>query len=251
MAHGTVSGYDVERERFHLDVPEYFNFAGDVVERWAEDAAKRALLWVDERGHKQDLTFRHVATRSARLADGLRRLGVKKGDRVLVIIPPDPPWWETFMALIRLGAIAVPGTSQLTARDIRTRMDFSEATAVIADEATAAKVDEALADRQTTRIAVGQREGWHAYEDVLSSASENPTFERTRSDDPAILYFTSGTTGMPKGVLHSDNTLLATARMMARDWRLERTVLYSLSPLSHNHGFGAVEMALHLCDCNT
>ncbi|MCL5958682.1 MAG: AMP-binding protein, partial [Chloroflexi bacterium] len=92
--------YGDERASFCLDVPEYFNFARDVVGRWAEDPAKRAMLWVDEHGAKRDLTFRHFADQSSKLADGLRALGIKRGDSVLVIIPPVPEWWETFMALM-------------------------------------------------------------------------------------------------------------------------------------------------------
>lgn len=198
MTQGTV------RERFHLEVPEYFNFATDVVARWAEDATKRALLWVDERGGRRELTFRDVASGSSRLADGLRRLGIRKGDRVLVIIPPEPAWWETFVALLSLGAVAAPGTSQLTWRDIQTRLRYAEASAVIADETSAARVDEALGGRQDViRVVVGAREGWHSYLDVLSSGSDAFRPDRTRSDEPAILYFTSGTTGYPKMVLHT------------------------------------------------
>lgn len=89
MVQSTASAYELARQNFELQVPEHFNFVRDVVERWAEDTQKRALLWVDERGKRQDLTFRQIAERSAKLAGGLRQLGVKKGDRVLVVIPPN------------------------------------------------------------------------------------------------------------------------------------------------------------------
>src|SRR5947209_6774399 len=108
MVHETLSTYQAERERFHWELPEHFNFAEDVLGRWAQDAEKRGMLWVDELGDRQDLTFRHFADRSSSLAGGLSELGIKKGDRVLVVIPPEPAWWETFMALLKLGAIVVP-----------------------------------------------------------------------------------------------------------------------------------------------
>lgn len=203
MAHGTLSHYEQARRDFHWNVPEYFNFAVDVLGRWAQDPAKRGLLWVDEDGARQDLTFRHIADRSTRLADGLRKLGIKKGDRVLVIIPPEPAWWETFMGLMKVGAVVIPGTSQLTARDVHHRMEYAEASAVIVDESIAVRVDEGLGGSNVPRIIVGRREGWHAFEDVIASGSQDASPERTRSDDPAILYFTSGTTGYPKMVLHT------------------------------------------------
>lgn len=199
----TLTRYEHMRRNFHLDVPEFFNFAVDVLGRWAEDPDRRGMLWADERGEVRDLTFRHFADRSSRLADGLRRLGVKRGDRVLVIIPPAPEWWETFMALFKLGAVVVPGTAQLTGRDIRYRMEAAEASAIIVDEASAAKADESLTGVEAIRVVVGRRDGWQAYEEVAGSGSAEFEAVRTRSDEPAILYFTSGTTGYPKMVLHT------------------------------------------------
>lgn len=203
---------------FHLDVPEYFNFAVDVVGKWAADPNKRAMLWVDERDARREPTFRQFADRSSALADGLRTLGIKKGDRVIVMIPPEPEWWETFLALMKLGAIVVPGASQLTGRDIRYRLELADSHAIITDEAGAAKMEAAVENRDVLRIVVGKRDGWRSYEDVLSSGSPGFTPERTRSDDPAILYFTSGTTGYPKMVLHTQASYPLGHRITGQFW---------------------------------
>lgn len=206
MTQVSATDYATSVSEFRWEVPEYFNFATHVLDRWADDADKRGLLWVDEHGASRDLTFRHITERSTRLAAGLQRLGIKRGDRILVIIPPDPAWWETMMALFRLGAVAVPGTTQLSARDIRYRLDFASASALIVDESAAAKADESVTEPDLCRVVVGERDGWRSYEDVLASGSSTFATVQTRSDEPALLYFTSGTTGYPKMVLHTHAT---------------------------------------------
>src|SRR5579859_3828260 len=148
------SAYVREGREFSFEVPEYFNFARDTLAKWAGVPNKRALLWVDERGDKVDLTFEQIADRTARLAAAFQDLGLRKGDRALVILPPIPAWWETFMALLQIGVVVVPGTSQLTARDIRYRVESAEATALIADESIAAKADEVLESKDLRRIVV-------------------------------------------------------------------------------------------------
>jgi acetyl-CoA synthetase/medium-chain acyl-CoA synthetase len=215
MAQGTI---DDTGKGFRLEVPDTFNFAVDVLGRWARDPGRRAMLWTDERGAHRELTFREIDVRSTALAAGFLDLGVGRGDRVLVILPPVPEWWETFMALLKVGAVVVPGTSQLTGRDIRYRIELAEASAIVTDEARAEKVDEALGHQEITRVVTGARSGWHSYEGLIATSGSGFEPAPTRSDDPAILYFTSGTTGYPKMVLHTQASYPIGHRITGQFW---------------------------------
>ena len=200
----------VEYERtcrdFRWEVPEYYNFAFDIVERWAEDAQQLAMLWVNERGDEKRFTFRDFAARSNQVGNALHTMGMRQGDRILIILPRLPEWWEAVLGIMKIGAISVPGTTLLTPKDVAYRIQSAEAKAVITDDEGALKVEQ-VADACPTlqlKILLGrEREGWVNYTRVVASASTNLKREPTRSDDPMMIYFTSGTVGYPKMVLHT------------------------------------------------
>lgn len=201
-----MTDYEKTYAEFKWEVPEYFNFARDVFDKWANDPARLAMWWIDDEGNEKKITFAEFQKRSSRMANVLKSNGIKKGDVVLLIMPRLVEWWETNLACIRAGAVVAPGTTMLTAKDIKYRLEMSEAVCIVCDEAIAEKVDEVkdTAPNLKTMIVVGKkREGWISYEEAVASASPNFAVENTRSDDPCILYFTSGTTGMPKMTLHT------------------------------------------------
>jgi acyl-coenzyme A synthetase/AMP-(fatty) acid ligase len=207
-----MSDYEAERREFKLDVPEYFNFAADVISKWASNPTKPAMLWVGQHGEERGLTFAHFAEYSSRAANAFSALGIGKGDPVLVMLPRIPEWWETTLGLMRLGAIPIPCTTLLTPNDIQYRSKVSEARAFITDHEGAAKLDQVRADCPTIKFAIladeagadtAGREGWTDYHQIVSEASPDFTGPKTRSDDPCLVYFTSGTVGYPKMVLHT------------------------------------------------
>lgn len=216
-----MTDYDKEYAGFRWEVPTHFNFAAEVVDRWAEDPEKLAMLWVDDAGTEIRKTFRDVSLASKRLANVLAAQGVKKGDVVLLILPRNIEWWDAFTACIRMGALVAPGTTQLTAKDIRYRANTAEAACIVTNPAVAARFDEVAADCPTVKAKVvitEPREGWTFYDEAMADASANFPAAETRSDDGCIVYFTSGTTGFPKMALHTHASYPIGHRVTGKYW---------------------------------
>jgi acyl-coenzyme A synthetase/AMP-(fatty) acid ligase len=201
-----MTDYERTRREFRLEVPERFNFARDVVGRLAREPDKLAMLWVGPGGRERRLTFADFARRSDRVAAMLRQHGIGPGDRVMVQLPRVPAWWEVLLGVMKVGAVSVPGTTLLTPKDILYRTSAADGLAYITDAANAPKVDEVAGELPTlrTRIVVdGERDGWVPYEAALTRASGSEATADTRAEDPCLVYFTSGTVGYPKMVLHT------------------------------------------------
>src|SRR5713226_409714 len=137
-----MTDYEAERRNFHLEVPEYFNFATDVIGKWASEPNKLAMLWVGQNGEERHITFAQFAERSSRAANAFTTLGIKKGDRVLVMLPRIPEWWESALGLMKIGAIPIPCTTLLTPKDIQYRAEIAEAAAIITENEGSQKYDQ-------------------------------------------------------------------------------------------------------------
>jgi len=201
------------------------------------------------RDRHRRLTYAALIEAANRLAGSLAGRGIRSGQRVAVWLPSRIETAIVLLACSRNGYVCCPSLHRNhTTAEIIALVDRMRAAAIIADPGFGADSDRhdlfgELADRDFLRWThrIGPADA-APFADFPDEQIEIPA-----SHDPnQIVYlpFTSGTTGTPKGVLHSDNTLLATARMMMRDWRLEGAVLYTLSPLSHNLGLGALITAL-------
>ncbi len=218
--------YERTRRTFHLEVPERFNYARDVVDaRAAREPDRLAILAVDEAGaNPRRLTFADLAGLSNRAANFLAASGVGRGDRVFLMLPRIPEWHVAMLACMKLGAVPMPGTSLLTARDIAYRIERAEAVAAIVDPEGVPKVDEArerVGDlRATIRVGPGGGAGWLGWEEGLERASDAPPDAvPTLATDPLVLYFTSGTTGHPKMVLHTQASYGIGHEITARFWQ--------------------------------
>ena len=198
--------------RFQVTVPENFNFAYDVVDELARlTPERRALVWCNERGEEACFTFAQMKRQSDKAAAFFRSLGIGKGDPVMLILKRRYEFWFCLLALHKLGAITIPATHQLTAKDIVYRNHAAGVKLIVTvnEPDVVAHVEEALARDPSyiKKVLVGgRREGWNDFDAGMGAAAERwirPMGEEaTANGDTSLLYFTSGTTGMPKMVQH-------------------------------------------------
>jgi acyl-coenzyme A synthetase/AMP-(fatty) acid ligase len=217
--------YELSHREFSWEVPSTFNFGGDVVDKWAEDPARLALIWCDEQGNERRFTFADISRLTNRFANLLRAQGVSKGDRVLVMLPRIPEWQIAMVGCFKLGAVPVPCITMQTYRDIAYRAGHSGAVAAIT---TRDNIEKFAGDHVfQTRISVGGGEDWLDFDQALDACPDSFAPVEMSSEDPAIIYYTSGSTGHPKGVTHAARGLF-TWRLSAWHWLTvaERDVIW-------------------------
>jgi acetyl-CoA synthetase len=171
----------------------------------AGERRDQTALWVAyEDGRETKLTFAELSRRSAQVANYFRSLGVKRGDRVLLMLGNIPPLWETMLAVMKLGGVIIPATTLLTPDDLADRISRGRVKHMICAAEIAGKLSDAT--KSCNRISVGGAasiEGWHEFEKAYESPAEFVPDGETLASDPMQLYFTSGTTSKPKLVMHS------------------------------------------------
>jgi acetyl-CoA synthetase len=188
---------------FRWPATDRFNWALDWFDAElarGDTAHQPALIIVGDGAAR--LTFAQLAERSNRVANGLRALGVNRGDRILLMLGNVVPLWEVMLAAMKLGAVIIPATTLLSSNDLADRFERGRARHIVTTSAETGKF-EGL-DSRLTRIAVGEPVvGWNRYDDMLAAPAMFRPDGETGADDPLLLYFTSGTTAKPKLVLHS------------------------------------------------
>ena len=204
------------RDNLHFIVPETFNFAYDVMDEWAKAAPdKLALLWTSERGEELRATYAEFKEQTDQAAAYFLSLGIRRGDKVMLILKRHYQWWISMMALCKIGAVAIPATHMLTASDIVYRNQRASVKAIICvnDEYVTTQVREAMSESPTVEVLVAVNslaqkgcpvaEGFH---DWFAEWEKAPAFVRPEevnvNEDTMLMYFTSGTSGEPKMVAH-------------------------------------------------
>lgn len=213
---GDELSYDALRRSFEWHIPPTFNFGSDVIDAFARERDGLALICEDERGQERRYRYSDLSRLSNRFANLLRGLGVAKGDRVLVMLPRIPEWPVAIIGAMKLGAIPIPSIEMLTPHDLRYRLENSKAAAIVCRAEHSGKF-EGIAGAVRAKISVGEAPGWHEWAAAMESASDLFEPATVSADDPAIMYYTSGSTGHPKAVLHAARAIYAW-RNSARYW---------------------------------
>ena len=201
---GTLLKIDFENE-------DKFNFAFDIVDAIAKkDPEKLAMVHIDKNKTERFLTFNDMKRKSNQVANYFKSLGIKKGDRVMLVLKRHYQFWYAILALHKLGAVAIPATNLLVAHDFEYRFNAAGVSAIIctADGKVAEEVDKAQDDCPTLKTKVlvgGERDGWHSFDEnyPLFSAHFYRDENTACGNDPMLMFFTSGTTGYPKIANHS------------------------------------------------
>ncbi|HEU0258816.1 MAG TPA: AMP-binding protein [Burkholderiales bacterium] len=206
--------YDELYRSFRWDVPERYNMARACCGQWAGDRARFALYWEDESGATAAYSFWDIQQAANRLSNALAALGVKRGERVAIILPQRPETAIAYVAVFQMGAIALPLSHLFGPDALEYRMEHAEASVAIVEPTTIGNL-RAIRDRLThLRHVIGvdlHEGGIQGWKDLLQKASARFTPMDTKADDPALIIYTSGTTGPPKGALKAHRVLLGNA----------------------------------------
>ena len=208
---------------FKAKYPDNFNFAYDTVDDIAvNDPDRMAMVWCNPEGDERFFTFADMKKYSDKAANYLKSLGIKKGDMVLVALKRHYQFWFIATAIHKLGAVMVPATFMLTAHDAEYRVNAAGISCVICtalgDTTAAFDQVESLCPTMKTKVVVnGQRDGWHDFDAGMEQASEEWERVETHVSEPLLMYFSSGTSGYPKMVLH-DHTYALAHIFTAKHW---------------------------------
>ncbi|XP_033073706.1 acyl-coenzyme A synthetase ACSM3, mitochondrial isoform X2 [Trachypithecus francoisi] len=223
------SNYESVKQDFKLEIPEYFNFAKDVLDQWTnmEKAGKKpsnpAFWWINGKGEEVRWSFEELGSLSRKFANILSEAcSLQRGDRVILILPRVPEWWLANVACLRTGTILIPGTTQLTQKDILYRLQSSKANCIITNDVLAPAVD-AIAPKcenlhSKLIVSENSREGWGNLKEMMKCASDSHTCVKTKHNEIMAMFFTSGTSGYPKMTAHTHSSFGLGLSVNGRFW---------------------------------
>jgi acetyl-CoA synthetase len=203
--------YEDFKKNFRFKIPENFNFAFDIVDKYSEQSPEKlALVWVDDLNHEEKFNFLDMKKYSNKTANFFKSLGIKKGDKVLLTLKNRYEFWFSILALHKIGAIPIPATHMLKTKDIIYRIKKADIKAIVSinddDLINSYKETEKELNIDLIKISIGERENWLNFTENIEKFDtdfKRPTGnDATHNDDIMIIYFSSGTSGQPKMVKH-------------------------------------------------
>ncbi|PNJ14718.1 ACSM3 isoform 9, partial [Pongo abelii] len=223
------SNYESMKQDFKLGIPEYFNFAKDVLDQWTdkEKAGKKpsnpAFWWINRNGEEVRWSFEELGSLSRKFANILSEAcSLQRGDRVILILPRVPEWWLANVACLRTGTVLIPGTTQLTQKDILYRLQSSKANCIITNDVLAPAVDAVAPKCENLHskliVSENSREGWGNLKEMMKHASDSHTCVKTKHNEIMAIFFTSGTSGYPKMTAHTHSSFGLGLSVNGRFW---------------------------------
>ncbi len=204
--------YQELHDRFRWNVPARYNIAQACCGQWAQDRSRFALNWEDESGATAAYSFWDIQQQANRLSNALGALGVKRGDRVALLLPQRPESAIAYMAIFQMGAVALPLSHLFGPDALEYRMEHAGASVAIVEPTTIANLWQVRGKLSQLRHVIGvggaREAGVHAWETLLAKSSTQFSLVDTAADDPAVVIYTSGTTGAPKGAYEAHRLLI-------------------------------------------
>ncbi|WP_138418006.1 acyl-CoA synthetase MbcS [Aquibacillus sediminis] len=205
-------------KREDLIAPKHYNIATEI-EKYAKNPNHQALIWEDDEGNKKEISYTNLIKQANKIGNVLKEQGLKKGDKVLVMMPRLIETYQVYIAALKLGVILIPSSEMLRTKDLQYRITHGEAKGIISYYPFVDQYKQIKEYDQLKKFAVGKAvDGWLDLDSMMEQASDQLETVPTDSGDTAFLPYTSGTTGNPKGVVHTHAWGFAHLRTAADNW---------------------------------